>query len=142
MSLSVLPYACSQPRVDSFQVLIGLLVTLHTNMSSFIRNLGLKDGTKTLTAVCLFSTSIHGYSADVVLGTLAISYCWVFMTLESAEAYRILFCKIFTIVAQDTGVPLQFFYIHGRGIEVITADEGKGQVLGTIWALYHILILY
>ncbi|KIO26910.1 hypothetical protein M407DRAFT_7585 [Tulasnella calospora MUT 4182] len=60
----------------------------------------------------------------------SISYCRVFITSESAEAHRILFHKISAIVTQDTGTPLQFLYIHGQGIEVITADEGKGQALG------------
>ncbi|KAG8988603.1 hypothetical protein FRB90_002658, partial [Tulasnella sp. 427] len=60
----------------------------------------------------------------------SISYCRVFMTSESAEAHRLLFHQISRIVTQDTGTPLQFAYIHGQGIEVITADEGKGQALG------------
>lgn len=60
------------------------------------------------------------------------------MTSESAEAHRILFHKISAIVAQDTGIPLQFLYIHGQGIEIITVDEGKGQALGTVWAFYYV----
>lgn len=52
------------------------------------------------------------------------------ITSESAESHRILFQRISNIVAIDTGTPLQFFYIDGQGIEVVTADEGKGQALG------------
>ncbi|KAG8878220.1 hypothetical protein FRB97_002678, partial [Tulasnella sp. 331] len=59
-----------------------------------------------------------------------IALCRAFITSQSAEAHKYLFTKIFEIVKQDTGRDMEFAHIHGRGSEVWTMDEHKGQALG------------
>lgn len=53
-----------------------------------------------------------------------------FMTSQSADAHVILFCQIFEIAETDTGIPVQFFHIHGTGMKSIVADGHRGQALG------------
>ncbi|KAN0086061.1 hypothetical protein V8E55_007195 [Tylopilus felleus] len=50
-------------------------------------------------------------------------------TSQSADAHIILFCHIFSIVKQDTGVPVEFLHIHGMGIKSVV-DGHCGQALG------------
>lgn len=52
------------------------------------------------------------------------------MTLQLADAHAILFRRIFDIARQDTGIPVQFFHIHGIGIESVIVDGHQGQALG------------
>ncbi|KIJ33108.1 hypothetical protein M422DRAFT_264983 [Sphaerobolus stellatus SS14] len=53
-----------------------------------------------------------------------------FITSQLAEAHKILFTRIFSIMEQDTGQPARFRYIHGTGYEIFMADGHKGQALG------------
>ncbi|KIJ41602.1 hypothetical protein M422DRAFT_255217 [Sphaerobolus stellatus SS14] len=53
-----------------------------------------------------------------------------FITSQSAEAHKILFTRIFSIMEQDTGQPARFRCIHGTGYEIFMADGHKGQALG------------
>ncbi|KAF5382081.1 hypothetical protein D9615_004312 [Tricholomella constricta] len=53
-----------------------------------------------------------------------------FTTSQSAEAHCILFRRLFEIATADTGLPVQFYYIHGDGFETWIADAHKGQALG------------
>ncbi|KAF8582118.1 hypothetical protein K439DRAFT_1511983 [Ramaria rubella] len=49
---------------------------------------------------------------------------------QSAEAHCILFYRIFAIVHEDTGRPVQFRHIHGIGFDTFMADGHLGQALG------------
>ncbi|KAF8588892.1 hypothetical protein K439DRAFT_1613231 [Ramaria rubella] len=53
-----------------------------------------------------------------------------FTMSQSAEAHRILFNRIFAIVHEDTGRPVQFHHIHGIGFDTFMADGHLGQALG------------
>ena len=64
-----------------------------------------------------------------------------FTTLQSANAYIILFHHIFSIAEQDTGVPVKFFHIHGMGIESVVTDGHCGQALGFSFSFMHYLAL-
>lgn len=61
----------------------------------------------------------------------AVVLARAFTTLQSADAHVILFRRICSIAREDTGVPVQFFHIHGTGIESVIADGHRGQALGT-----------
>ncbi|KIJ27755.1 hypothetical protein M422DRAFT_271044 [Sphaerobolus stellatus SS14] len=60
----------------------------------------------------------------------AIVVARAFITSQSAEAHKILFTRIFSIMEQDTGQPPRFRYIHGTGYEIFMAGGHKGQALG------------
>jgi hypothetical protein len=45
-------------------------------------------------------------------------------------AHLILFTRIFDIAQADTGLPVQFYHIHGKGFRTWIADAHKGQALG------------
>ncbi|KIJ39218.1 hypothetical protein M422DRAFT_258107 [Sphaerobolus stellatus SS14] len=49
-----------------------------------------------------------------------------FIISQSAEAHKILFTHIFSIMEQDTGQPARFHYIHGTGYEIFMVD-GHGS---------------
>ena len=53
-----------------------------------------------------------------------------FTTSRSADAHTILFCHIWSIAEQDTGVPVMFYHINGTGIESVVADGHCSQALG------------
>ncbi|KAF8526669.1 hypothetical protein BU17DRAFT_40561 [Hysterangium stoloniferum] len=52
-----------------------------------------------------------------------------FITSQSPAAHHILFRHIFEVVEGDTGQCIQFWHIHGVGIDSIMADGAKGQAL-------------
>ncbi|KAF8157089.1 hypothetical protein B0H34DRAFT_798402 [Crassisporium funariophilum] len=54
-----------------------------------------------------------------------------FTTSQSAMAHLILFTRIFDIAQADTGLPVQFYHIHGKGFRTWIADAHKGQALGS-----------
>lgn len=56
--------------------------------------------------------------------------CRAFVNSQSADAHEHLFRVIDAIFEQDVGHPLEFYHLHGKGIQVITVDEHKGQALG------------
>ncbi|KZV93882.1 hypothetical protein EXIGLDRAFT_767640 [Exidia glandulosa HHB12029] len=60
----------------------------------------------------------------------SVTLCRAFMTSESADAHLELYRQVFKIVHEDTGQRVRFRYIHGDGIEIITADEHRGHALG------------
>jgi len=62
-----------------------------------------------------------------------------FFTSQTSEAHLVLLRKLNEARNQDTGQSLRFRHLHGSGMEVITADEGKGQALGLI--CWHYLFL-
>ncbi|KIJ42520.1 hypothetical protein M422DRAFT_254298 [Sphaerobolus stellatus SS14] len=49
-----------------------------------------------------------------------------FIISQSADAHKILFTHIFSIMEQDTGKPARFHYIRGTGYEIFMAD-GHGS---------------
>ncbi|KIJ29181.1 hypothetical protein M422DRAFT_269448 [Sphaerobolus stellatus SS14] len=53
-----------------------------------------------------------------------------FTNSQSGKAHFILFERIFDIMKQDTGIEVRFRHIHGEGIDMVTADQHKGQALG------------
>ena len=62
-----------------------------------------------------------------------------FITCQSAPAHCRLFETIFKIAEEDTGKQVQFRYMHGQGIETVSADAHKGEALGK-WSnriLFH-----
>ncbi|KAF8584190.1 hypothetical protein K439DRAFT_1660868 [Ramaria rubella] len=61
---------------------------------------------------------------------LSIVVVCAFTTLQSAEAHRILFNRIFSIVHEDTGEIVKFQHIHGVGFDTFMADGHIGQALG------------
>ncbi|KZV98486.1 hypothetical protein EXIGLDRAFT_832155 [Exidia glandulosa HHB12029] len=60
----------------------------------------------------------------------SVTLCRAFTECQSAEAYLELFRSIFRIIEEDTGSPVRVRHIHGDGLEIVTADEHKGQALG------------
>ncbi|KZV94541.1 hypothetical protein EXIGLDRAFT_748607 [Exidia glandulosa HHB12029] len=60
----------------------------------------------------------------------SVTLCRAFITSQTAEAHQLLFREIFRIAEQDTGRSAQFRHLHGRGLEIVTADEHKGQAKG------------
>ncbi|KAF8955028.1 hypothetical protein BDZ97DRAFT_1634183, partial [Flammula alnicola] len=53
-----------------------------------------------------------------------------FTTSQSAAAHLVLFTRIFDIAQADTGLPVQFYHIHGHRFRTWIADAHKGQALG------------
>jgi hypothetical protein len=61
----------------------------------------------------------------------AVTLVRAIINSQSAEAHLALFSRIFEIAEADTGSKVNFHYLHGRGIDVITADEHLGQAKGS-----------
>lgn len=61
-----------------------------------------------------------------------------FTTSQSAAAHLILFRRIFEIVANDTGIQVSFYHIHGIGIETVVADAHRGQALGKSFSIFRV----
>ncbi|EJD54157.1 hypothetical protein AURDEDRAFT_157410 [Auricularia subglabra TFB-10046 SS5] len=68
----------------------------------------------------------------------SVTLCRAFVSSQSAAAHHALFREIFRIVEQDTGQALHFRHLHGDGIEIVTADEHKGQAKGFGLALVDV----
>jgi len=88
----------------------------------------------------LFSHIYLIYHCRFVLNTFlfkAIVLARGFTTSQSAEAHLILFRRVFEIMELDTGCHIRFLHLHGTGIETITADQHRGQVLGSFQSIFH-----
>lgn len=83
---------------------------------------------------CKYSLFNEMYSDTMSAVVLARA----FTTSQSAEAHLILFRRIFDIAQQDIGVPVQFFHIHGVGIESVVADGHRGQALGEFFLPHYL----
>jgi len=70
----------------------------------------------------------------------AIVVARAFTTSQTALAHQILFRRIFAIAENDTGKPVQFRHIHGRGFDTFMADGHKGQALGMLFIFNHLII--
>ncbi|KLO19044.1 hypothetical protein SCHPADRAFT_818851 [Schizopora paradoxa] len=54
----------------------------------------------------------------------------VFTSSQTANAHFQIFTNVFRIAEGDSGLKLKLHYMHGEGLELITADGHRGQALG------------
>lgn len=70
------------------------------------------------------------------LHPLALTYCRIFLTRQTAAAHELVFHEINRIVESDTGSPLKWRHLHGTdlndltGILQWTGDQHGGQAKG------------
>jgi hypothetical protein len=69
---------------------------------------------------------------------VAVVVARAIVTSQSADAHCILFQRIFAIAEADTALPVQFSYLHGTGIDSVTADGHRGQGLGTYICIFSL----
>jgi hypothetical protein len=55
---------------------------------------------------------------------LDLVLCRIFTEHEDPEGYFLLFSRVFKVIEEVTGNPLQFNYLHGSGVQAILADIG------------------
>jgi hypothetical protein len=61
------------------------------------------------------------------------------MNQQTGHAYYLLFKKVFEIIHRLSGQPVQFFYLHGTGIETIVVDMDEGQRDGIFSFIYCLI---
>lgn len=65
-----------------------------------------------------------------LLTMLDLVLCRIFTEHEDPEGYFLLFSRVFKVIEEVTGKPLQFNYLHGSGVQAILADMDWSQMKG------------
>ncbi|KAJ7211515.1 hypothetical protein C8J57DRAFT_1440813 [Mycena rebaudengoi] len=100
-----------------------LIICMLQSMSSFLMR------SKKLSLDTAFKRLSGKWQDEANIFTAAVIGTRAFTTSQSAEAYVILFTRIFEIAFGDTGLPCRFRHIHGEGFELWITDSHKGQAL-------------
>jgi hypothetical protein len=61
-------------------------------------------------------------------------YCYVFLNLDTCEAYATMFCQVFSILENVARSPIRFPHIHGgeQGLRIVTIDMCNKQAPGML----------
>jgi len=63
---------------------------------------------------------------------IVLTFAWIFINIETADAYQNLFEDLFRCIEKDMGETFNFYHIYRKGLGCVIADQHKGQALGKL----------
>lgn len=65
----------------------------------------------------------------------------IFLSIETAHTYYIAFHQLFHCLSEVNCEPIQFYYLHGRGLRTVIVDMDTKQAAGIILSTLNISLL-